>query len=130
MWLYSPSIEQVDKISFQSSEDSEAARLHQMFLGFGPKTEEVLKAYDVRVIESNEKTLILKFIPLIENISSEIEYVDITFDKAQLLPREIVWLTPDQDKTTIEMKSIKKNAKLPKNIFKPDFPKNTTILER
>jgi outer membrane lipoprotein-sorting protein len=47
-----------------------------------------------------------------------------------LLPRVIVWLTPDQDKTTIKMKSIKKNEKLPKNTFKPEFPKNTTILER
>ncbi|GAB4311277.1 MAG: hypothetical protein Kow0059_01220 [Candidatus Sumerlaeia bacterium] len=130
LWLYSPSLKQAEKFHFGASGSGEAGRLHQMFLGFGPETGEVLRAYEVTVKDETDGEFTLTFRPRDEQIAAEIQFVDITFDKRELLPRRVVWLTTDENRTTLILKNIERNAKLPADVFKPVFPKDTEIIER
>lgn len=130
LWLYSPALQQVEKFRFGASSTDDAGRLHQMFLGFGPKTDEVLKVYEVKVKGEDKGAVTLVFRPLDAAIAADLQFVEITFDAKELLPRRVMWLTPDENRTTIELKNIERNAKMPADIFKPNFPPGTEFFER
>lgn len=129
LYIYTPKIERVEEYNIGKNRTMADQYLA---LGFGTKTENLKKNYDVSLIGEEEmdgkKTAVLELIPTSEDVRKEISKIEMWVDESSWLPLQQKFFEGSSgDYFLSHYKNLMKNLKLNDNKFKPDWPKDTKI---
>jgi outer membrane lipoprotein-sorting protein len=102
-----------------------------VLLGFGTKSENVRKSYDVSVIGEteldNKKTVQIELIPKAEQMRKQIAKIQMWIDESSWLPiQQKFFESGSGDYLIFHYTNVKKNLKIGDNQFKQDWPKGVT----
>jgi outer membrane lipoprotein-sorting protein len=100
-----------------------------VLLGFGTKSQEVLKSYNVSLTGEEEldqrKTLVLELTPKSDDIRRQIMKIEMWIDEASWLPiQQKFFEAAVGDYFLFHYSDIKKNLKISDSKFKQDWPKD------
>jgi outer membrane lipoprotein-sorting protein len=126
LFIYTPKIKRVEEYDLGKNR---AMADQYMSLGFGTKSQNVLKSYDVALTAEEEidhrKTLLLEMTPKSEEIRKQITKVLMWIDEASWLPVQQKFLEAGSgDYLLIRYTNMMKNLKIPDSKFKQDWPKD------
>ena len=129
--VYTPKINRVEEYNLGKNR----AMVDQyVLLGFGTRSENVKKSYDVAFAGEQEldgkKTLLLELTPKSDEIRSQISKIQMWIDESAWLPLQQKFFEPGSgDYFIFHYTDIKKNLKIDDSKFKPDWPKNATKIK-
>jgi outer membrane lipoprotein-sorting protein len=129
--VYTPKINRVEEYNLGKNR----AMVDQyVLLGFGTRSENVKKSYDVAFAGEQEldgkKTLLLELTPKSEEIRSQISKIQMWIDESAWLPLQQKFFEPGSgDYFIFRYTDIKKNLKIDDSKFKADWPKNATRIK-
>jgi len=111
-------------------DDPKATQRHldRILIGFGIATDQILKNYDVSLLEEEKGQALLRFIPKFED-NYGLETLLIRLDLQSMRPVALE-LHEGEDKTTIQFRDFKLNPKIDKDRFEPRFPKEWEVIRR
>jgi outer membrane lipoprotein-sorting protein len=130
-YQYVPELKQVNRYRFR---DRETVRdLNYMLLGFGAKTEDLLKVYSVRSLTQGVAAGYhgIQLIPL-DKESSGFSYITILITRDdKLLPAQFSVGQKDGVRTTanLDVERLKFDVRLSARDFEPNFPKDAEIVD-
>lgn len=144
IYVYVPEIEQVEVYRF-ASESERHQQLHSMVIGFGFKTAEIVREYEVASSEGNAEiaaeleaagldpaakallTMIPKP-PLME--TSPFTQLKLWIDKESLMPEKIWFEDYNGDRTSITLGEIELDVEFSEGLFDPVFPPGTEWIDK
>jgi len=128
LYLYNPKLNRVEEYDLGKN----AATVDQYTrLGFGTKSEDLKKSYDVKVTGEEEvdgkKTVVLDLTPRTDQVRTQLTHIQMWIDEASWLPLEQKFYeTGAGDYIQFHYTNMMKNLKLSESRFKQDWPKNAS----
>jgi outer membrane lipoprotein-sorting protein len=128
LFVFTPKINRVEEYDLGKNRDLVD---QYVLLGFGTKSENVRKSYDVNVIGEteldNKKTVQVELIPKSEQMRKQIAKIQMWIDEASWLPiQQKFFESGSADYLVFHYTNVKKNLKIGDNQFKQDWPKGVT----
>jgi outer membrane lipoprotein-sorting protein len=126
LFVYTPKINRVEEYDLGKNR----AMVDQyVLLGFGTKSQNLLKSYDAAVTSEeeldNHKTVVLELTPKSEDIRKQITKIQMWIDESSWLPIQQKFFEPGSgDYFLFRYLDMKKNLKIPDSKFKQDWPKD------
>ncbi len=126
LYVFAPKINRVEEYDLGKNR----AMVDQyVLLGFGTKSDDVLKSYNVSLTDEEEldqrKTLVLELTPKSEDIRRQITKIDMWIDEASWLPiQQKFFEAAAGDYFLFHYTDMKKNLKISDSKFKQDWPKD------
>jgi len=126
LFVYTPKIKRVEEYDLGKNR----AMLDQyVLLGFGSKSQNILKSYDVVLIGEeeldNRKTLVLELTPKSEEIRRQITKIQMWIDPSSWLPLQQKFFEAGSgDYFLSHYSNLTKNLKISDSKFKQDWPKD------
>lgn len=129
LWIYTPKISRVEEYNIGKNR---AMADQYLALGFGTKTENLKKNYQLTLMREEEfdghKAAVLDMVPNSEDVRKEISKIEMWVDEASWLPVQQKFFEGSSgDYFLSHYKKLMKNLKLPDSRFKPDWPKGTKV---
>lgn len=131
LFIYSPKINRVEEYNLGKNR----SMIDQyLLLGFGSKSENLKKSYDVSLIGEEDldqrKAAVLELTPKSQEVRAQIAKIQMWIDEASWLPiQQKFYEATAGDYTAFHYMKIKENLKLGDSIFKQDWPKNATTVK-
>jgi len=128
LFIYTPKINRVEEYNL----GKHRAIIDQyMRLGFGTKSQDLRKSYDIKLAGEEEidhrKTLLLELTPKSEEIRNQITKIQMWVDESSWLPIQQKFFEASRgDYFLVKYSNMMKNLKINDAKFKPDWPKNAT----
>jgi outer membrane lipoprotein-sorting protein len=128
LFLYAPKIKRVEEYDLGKNR----AMLDQyVLLGFGSKSKNILKSYDVTLTGEDEvdhrKTLVLELTPKSEDIRRQISKIQMWIDPSSWLPLQQKFFEGGSgDYFMSHYSNMMKNLNISESKFKQDWPKDVT----
>jgi outer membrane lipoprotein-sorting protein len=128
LFVFTPKINRVEEYDLGKNRDLVD---QYVLLGFGTKSENVRKSYDVNVIGEteldNKKTVQIELIPKSDQMRKQIAKIQMWIDEASWLPIQQKFLESGSgDYLIFHYTNVMKNLKIGDNQFKQDWPKGVT----
>ena len=128
LFVFTPKINRVEEYDLGKNRDMVD---QYVLLGFGTKSDNVRKSYDVRVIGETEldhkKTVQIELIPKSDQMRKQIAKIQMWIDEASWLPiQQKFFESGSQDYLIFHYTNVMKNLKIGDNQFKQDWPKGVT----
>jgi outer membrane lipoprotein-sorting protein len=128
MFLYNPKLNRVEEYDLGKNR---AVVDQYIRLGFGTKSEDLKKSYDVALTGEEDldgkKTLLLELTPKSDAVRAQITKVQIWMDTASWLPVQQKFFEPGSgDYILFHYTNMMKNLKIADSRFKQDWPKNAS----
>jgi outer membrane lipoprotein-sorting protein len=126
LFIFTPKINRVEEYDLGKNR----AMVDQyLSLGFGTKSQNVLKSYDVALTGEEEidqrKTLLLELTPKSEDVRKQITKVEMWIDESSWLPvQQKFFEAGTGDYLLIRYSNMMKNLKISDSKFKQDWPKD------
>jgi outer membrane lipoprotein-sorting protein len=128
LFLYNPKLNRVEEYDLGKN----PAMVDQYLrLGFGTKTEDLRKSYQVAVTGEEDldhrKTVVVELTPKSESMRAQITRIQMWLDEASWLPiQQKFYEAGSGDYILFHYTNVMKNLKIPDSRFKPDWPKNAS----
>jgi outer membrane lipoprotein-sorting protein len=128
LFLYNPKLNRVEEYDLGKN----GAMVDQYArLGFGTKSEDLKKSYQVTVTGEEEldhkKTVVLELTPKSEQMRSQVTRIQMWIDEASWLPvQQKFYETGAGDYIQFHYTNMMKNLKINESKFKQDWPKNAS----
>jgi outer membrane lipoprotein-sorting protein len=128
LFIYTPKINRVEEYNL----GKHRAIIDQyMRLGFGTKSQDLRKSYDINLVGEEEidhrKTFLLELTPKSEEIRNQITKIHMWVDESSWLPiQQKFFEASGGDYFLVKYSNVMKNLKIGDSKFKPDWPKNAT----
>jgi len=128
LYLYNPKLNRVEEYDLGKN----GAMVDQYArLGFGTKTEDLRKSYDVTVTGEEEldrkKTVLMELTPRSDQMRAQITKIQMWIDEASWLPiQQKFYETGGGDYILFHYTNMMKNLKINDSKFKQDWPKNAS----
>jgi outer membrane lipoprotein-sorting protein len=128
LFLYNPKLNRVEEYDLGKNR----ALIDQYIrLGFGTKSEDLRKSYDVAVTGEEEldhkKTVVLELTPKSDQVRAQINKIQMWIDEASWLPLQQKFYEPGSgDYILFHYTNMMKNLKINDSKFKQDWPKGAT----
>lgn len=128
LFLYNPKLNRVEEYDLGKNR----AMVDQYIrLGFGTKSEDLKKSYQVAVTGEEDldhrKTVVVELIPKADQIRSQITRIQMWIDEASWLPiQQKIFESGSGDYILFHYASMMKNLKINDSKFKQDWPKNAS----
>jgi outer membrane lipoprotein-sorting protein len=128
LFVFTPKINRVEEIDLGKNRDLVD---QYVLLGFGTKSDNVRKSYDVNVIGEteldNKKTVQIELIPKSDQMRKQIAKIQMWIDESSWLPiQQKFFESGSGDYLIFHYTDVKKNLKIGDNQFKQDWPKGVT----
>jgi outer membrane lipoprotein-sorting protein len=128
LFVFTPKINRVEEYDLGKNRDLVD---QYVLLGFGTKSDNVRKSYDVNVIGEteldNKKTVQIELIPKSDQMRKQIAKIQMWIDEASWLPiQQKFFESGSGDYLIFHYTDVKKNLKIGDNQFKQDWPKGVT----
>ncbi len=128
LFLYTPKINRVEEINLGKNRTMVD---QYILLGFGTRSAELEKSYDVVVTGEEEldgkKVVVLQLTPKSEDVRKQITKIQMWVDEASWLPlQQKFFENTAGDYFLAHYTDLKKNLKFSENKFKQDWPKGVT----
>jgi outer membrane lipoprotein-sorting protein len=126
LFVYTPKINKVEEYDLGKNR----AMVDQyVLLGFGTRSQNVVKSYDVVLVGDQEldgrKTFLLELTPKSEDIRKQITKIQMWIDQSSWLPiQQKFFEAAPGDYFIFHYTNMKKNLKISDSEFKPDWPKD------
>jgi outer membrane lipoprotein-sorting protein len=126
LFIYTPKINRVEEYNLGKHRDI----IDQyMRLGFGTKSQDLRKSYDVKLLGEEEvdhrKTLLLELTPKSEEVRKQITKIQMWVDESTWLPiQQKFFEASGGDYFLVKYSNMMKNLKIDDSKFKPLWPKN------
>jgi outer membrane lipoprotein-sorting protein len=126
LFVFTPKINRVEEYDLGKNRDLVD---QYVLLGFGTKSENVRKSYEVKVIGEteldNKKTVQIELIPKSDQMRKQIAKIQMWIDEASWLPiQQKFFESASGDYLIFHYTNVMKNLKIGDNQFKPDWPKS------
>ncbi len=127
-WIYTPELNQVDKIAMESGD---GAAINQLLVGFGLDVDVILDVFDVTLSETQPGTgtrISLDFAS--KDIDRSLGYsrIKVTFDRENMEPR-VLEMDQEDDTIVVQLESVERDVEIDPAKFQAEFPSNVEILE-
>jgi outer membrane lipoprotein-sorting protein len=128
LFLYNPKLNRVEEYDLGKNR----AMVDQYIrLGFGTKSEDLKKSYQVAVTGEEDldhrKTVVVELTPKADQIRSQITQIQMWIDEASWLPiQQKIYESGSGDYILFHYTSMMKNLKINDSKFKQDWPKNAS----
>ena len=128
LFLYNPKLNRVEEYDLGKNR----AMVDQYIrLGFGTKSEDLRKSYDVALSSEDEldgkRTLVLELTPRSESVRAQITKIQMWIDTSSWLPAQQKFFeTGSGDYILFHYTNMMKNLKIPDFRFKQNWPKNAS----
>jgi outer membrane lipoprotein-sorting protein len=131
LFIYTPKINRVEEYNLGKNR---AIVDQYMRLGFGTKSQDLQKSYDVKFVGEEEidhhKTVLLELTPKSDEIRKQITKIQMWVDQSSWLPiQQKFFEAGGGDYFLVKYSSMVKNLKIPDSKFKPDWPKNAAHIK-
>ena len=128
LFVFTPKINRVEEYDLGKNRDLVD---QYVLLGFGTKSDNVRKSYDVNVVGEteldNKKTVQIELIPKSDQMRKQIAKIQMWIDEASWLPiQQKFFESGSQDYLIFHYTNVMKNLKIGDNQFKQDWPKGVT----
>jgi len=128
LFVFTPKINRVEEYDLGKNRDLVD---QYVLLGFGTKSENVRKSYEVAVIGETEldhkKTVQIELIPKSDQMRKQIAKIQMWIDEASWLPiQQKFFESGSGDYLIFHYTNVMKNLKIGDNQFKQDWPKGVT----
>jgi len=128
LFVFTPKINRVEEYDLGKNRDLVD---QYVLLGFGTKSDNVRKSYDVNVIGEteldNKKTVQIELIPKSDQMRKQIAKIQMWIDESSWLPiQQKFFESGSGDYLIFHYTDVKKNLKIGDNQFKQDWPKGVT----
>jgi outer membrane lipoprotein-sorting protein len=128
LFVYTPKVNRVEEFNLGKNRSLIDQYVR---LGFGSRSAEMLKSYDITLTGEGEldgkKVAILQLIPKSEEVRKQVTKIQMWIDEASWLPlQQKFFEATEGDYIQFHYQDLKKNLKLNDNKFKQDWPKNVT----
>jgi outer membrane lipoprotein-sorting protein len=128
LFIYTPKIKRVEEYNLGKHRDVVD---QYMRLGFGTKSQNLRKSYDIKLTGEeeieNHKSFLLEFTPKSEDVRRQIAKIQMWIDQSSWLPvQQKFFLAGGADYFLVKYSSMMKNLRIPDAKFKPDWPKDAT----
>jgi outer membrane lipoprotein-sorting protein len=128
LFVFTPKINRVEEYDLGKNREMVD---QYVLLGFGTKSENVRKSYEVNVMGETEldtkKTVQIELIPKSEQMRKQIAKIQMWIDESSWLPvQQKFFETGSGDYLIFHYTNVKKNLKIGDNQFKQDWPKGVT----
>jgi outer membrane lipoprotein-sorting protein len=128
LFVFTPKINRVEEYDLGKNRDLVD---QYVLLGFGTKSENVRKSYEVTVIGETEldhkKTVQIELIPKSDQMRKQIAKIQMWIDEASWLPiQQKFFESGSEDYLIFHYTNVMKNLKIGDNQFKQDWPKGVT----
>ena len=126
LFIYTPKINRVEEYNL----GKHRAIIDQyMRLGFGTKSQDLRKSYDIKLTGEeemdNRKTVLLELIPRSDEVRSQITKIQMWVDQSSWLPiQQKFFEISGGDYFLVRYSNLMKNLKVDDAKFKPDWPRN------
>src|SRR6202047_1769062 len=126
LFVYTPKIKRVEEYDLGKNR----AMVDQyVLLGFGTKSQNMLKSYDVKLTGEEQldhrKTFVLELTPKSEDIRKQITKIQMWIDQSSWLPiQQKFYETGSGDYIQFHYTNVMKNLKIAGSRFKQDWPKD------
>ena len=126
LFVFTPKINRVEEYDLGKNRDLVD---QYVLLGFGTKSDNVRKSYEVKVIGEteldNKKTVQIELIPKSDQMRKQIAKIQMWIDEASWLPIQQKFLeSGSEDYLIFHYTNVMKNLKIGDNQFKQDWPKS------
>jgi outer membrane lipoprotein-sorting protein len=126
LFLYRPKINQVEEFDLGKNR---SVVDQYVLLGFGSKSENIVKSYDVALNGDESldqhQTFVLELTPKSEEVRKQITKIQMWIDQASWLPLQQKFFEPGSgDYFLFHYTNLMKNLKISESRFKQDWPKN------
>jgi outer membrane lipoprotein-sorting protein len=128
LFIYTPKINRVEEYNL----GKHRAIIDQyMRLGFGTKSQDLRKSYDINLVGEEQidhrKTFLLELTPKSEEIRNQITKIHMWVDESSWLPiQQKFFEASGGDYFLVKYSNVMKNLKIGDSKFKPAWPKNAT----
>jgi len=131
LYVYSPKINRVEEYDLGKNRSMVD---QYVLLGFGTKSENVRKNYDVTLVGEdkldNKNTLILELTPKSAQIRGQIAKIQMWIDQSSWMPIQQKFFEPAEgDYFLFHYRNVKENLKIDESEFKQDWPKNVSRIK-
>jgi len=131
LFIYTPKINRVEEYNLGKNR---AIVDQYMRLGFGTKSQDLQKSYDIKLVGEEEvdhhKTVLLELTPKSEEIRKQITKIQMSVDQSSWLPiQQKFFEAGGGDYFLVKYSNMMKNLKIPDSKFKPDWPKNAAHIK-
>ena len=128
LFIYNPKINRVEEYNLGKNR---ALVDQYMLLGFGTKSQNMQKSYDLKLNGDEEidhhKTYVLEMTPKSEEMRSQITKIQMWIDSSSWLPiQQKFFGSGSGDYLLVKYTKMMKNLKIGDSRFKPDWPKDAT----
>lgn len=128
LFIYNPKINRVEEYNLGKNR---ALVDQYMLLGFGTKSQNMQKSYDLKLNGDEEidhhKTYVLEMTPKSEEMRSQITKIQMWIDSSSWLPiQQKFFESGSGDYLLVKYTKMMKNLKIGDSRFKPDWPKDAT----
>jgi outer membrane lipoprotein-sorting protein len=128
LFVFTPKINRVEEYDLGKNREMVD---QYVLLGFGTKSDNVRKSYDLNVIGETEldtrKTVQIELIPKSDRMRKQIAKIQMWIDESSWLPiQQKFFETGSGDYLIFHYTNVKKNLKIGDNQFKQDWPKGVT----
>jgi len=128
LFVFTPKINRVEEYDLGKNRDMVD---QYVLLGFGTKSDNVRKSYEVNVIGETEldhkKTVQIELIPKSDQMRKQIAKIQMWIDQASWLPiQQKFFESGSGDYLIFHYTNVMKNLKIGDNQFKQDWPKGVT----
>jgi outer membrane lipoprotein-sorting protein len=128
LFVFTPKINRVEEYDLGKNREMVD---QYVLLGFGTKSDNVRKSYEVNVIGEteldNKKTVQIELTPKSDQMRKQIAKIQMWIDKSSWLPiQQKFFESGSADYLIFHYTNVMKNLKIGDNQFKPDWPKGVT----
>jgi len=128
LFIYTPKINRVEEYNLGKNR---AIVDQYMRLGFGTKSQDLQKSYDIKLAGEEEidhhKTVLLELTPKSDEVRKQITKIQMWVDESSWLPVHQKFLEAGGgDYFLVKYSNMMKNLKINDSKFKPNWPKNAT----
>jgi outer membrane lipoprotein-sorting protein len=127
-WIYTPELNQVDKIAMASGD---GAAINQLLVGFGLDVDIILDVFDVALSEKqpgSDALISLDFTSKDVDRSLGYSRIQVTFDRDGMEPK-VLEMDQEDDKIIVHLDSVERDVEIDPAKFKAEFPANVEIHE-
>ena len=131
LFVYTPKIKRVEEYDLGKNR----AMVDQyVLLGFGTKSQNMLRSYDVKLADEEpldgRKTFVLELTPKSDDVRHQITKIQMWIDQSSWLPiQQKFYETGSGDYFIVRYKNMARNVKIPDSEFKPHWPHGTTKIQ-
>jgi outer membrane lipoprotein-sorting protein len=128
LFIYTPKIKRVEEYNLGKHRDVVD---QYMRLGFGTKSQNLRKSYDLKLIGEeeieNHKSFLLELTPKSDDVRRQITKIQMWIDQSSWLPiQQKFFLAAGGDYFLVKYSNMMKNLRIADSKFKPDWPRDAT----